>query len=104
MKVWKDGELVGIGGSGEDLGGSILIKNVQDFLPAANVEVWAAADNFPPTNAVIKDFHFTGRENFFLRIAAYCILYIVLKNIVFIPAFKLKHQLGKGSLKNVYLI
>ena len=70
VKVWKDGE---------EFGERMRTDIPQEY---QNVEVWAAAENFPSTNAVIKDFHFTGREIFSFKNC--CILYIVLRNIFFI--------------------
>ena len=52
VKVWKDGE---------EVGERMRTDNPKEY---QNVEVWAAADDFPSTNAVIKDFHFPGREIF----------------------------------------
>ena len=75
MKVWKDGE---------EFEESVPNENTNEY---QNVEVWAAAVDFPPTNAVIKDFHFTGREIFYFKNC--CILYIVLRNIFFIQTLNL---------------
>ena len=75
VKVWKDGE---------EFEESVPNDNTNEY---QNVEVWAAAVDFPPTNAVIKDFHFTGREIFYFKNC--CILYIVLRNIFFIQTLNL---------------